>query len=37
VAAVAAKHQADERLGPDVPTAVREVVGELFREGSLRR
>jgi len=36
VAAVAAKHQVDERLGPDVPAAVREVVGELFREGSLR-
>lgn len=36
VAEVAAKHQADERFAPDVPTAVREVVGELFAEGSLR-
>src|SRR6185369_14622958 len=36
VAEAAAKHQADERLGPDVPAAVREVVGELFTEGSLR-
>ena len=36
IAEVAAKHQADERLGPDVTTAVREVVAELFAEGSLR-
>jgi len=36
VAEAAAKHQADERLGPDVATAVREVVAELFAEGSLR-
>jgi hypothetical protein len=36
VAEVATKHERDERLGPDVPAAVRELVGELFAEGSLR-
>ena len=36
VAELAAKHRDDPRLGPDVATAVREVVGDLFAEGSLR-
>lgn len=36
VAEAAAKHREDQRLGPDVAAAVREVVDELFAEGSLR-
>jgi hypothetical protein len=35
VAASAAKHRGDPRLGPDTAGTVREVVGELFAEGSL--
>ncbi|HEY8208652.1 MAG TPA: hypothetical protein VIG99_14275 [Myxococcaceae bacterium] len=36
VAEAVAKHRDDPRLGPDVAVAVREVVDELFAEGSLR-
>lgn len=36
IAAAATRHQADERLGPDVAGAVREVVAELYAEGSLQ-
>ncbi|HVE83040.1 MAG TPA: hypothetical protein VND93_09350 [Myxococcales bacterium] len=36
VAKLTARHQADPHLGPDVEGAVREVIGELFAEGSLR-
>lgn len=36
VAAVAARHQGDPGLGPDVAGAVRQEVGQLFAEGSLR-
>lgn len=36
VAEAAAKHRDDPQLGPDVATTVREVVDELFAEGSLR-
>jgi hypothetical protein len=36
VAALAPKYADDPHLGPDSATAVREVVAELFAEGSLR-